>query len=460
MQFRLKHAVLAACVCIVPQGGSAADAPVAARTALGRRPIKPISAGAVLLSLFLAPAHSAFAAEAPVWTLDAAVRQAIAVAPEIREAEADVAARGGALKQAGAWPNPSIGLRADQRLGIQDERGGTDLTQVAVMQPLPLMRLAPQRHQAEAQLAAARERLQHARLAREVEAARVFHAVQLSQARLMLAEQRVASVAGIEPGAARRNDRVVRYLTPIERGRLSILREAAEQEAALAEGVDSEAAAQFRALLAVAPNATLRVAALVPVEAPAPLPTLLERLDAHPALGAGGYDIEAARAGIDVARAQRFADPEIGLFRERDFLGGKRRDFSGIMLNVEVPLWNANAGNVARARAEADQARERRAALRRDLEARVRRSHLHLNHLIEQAERYRGRLLGPARRVLDLARRGFETGEQNVLALVDAYDTYFEADIRYRELLQEAWQEAAELRLATGIALVQQEAAP
>jgi cobalt-zinc-cadmium efflux system outer membrane protein len=410
--------------------------------------------------LLFVEAHAAPAAEAPVWTLDAAVRQALAVAPEIREAEAEVAAREGTLKQAGAWPNPSIDLRADQKLGIQDGSGGTDLTQVAVTQPLPLTRLAPQRAQAEAQLVAARERLRHARLARETETARAFHALQLAQARLTLAWQRVAFVAGLESGTGDKGRRIVRYLTPLERARLAILREAAEQEAAFAEGKYSEAAAQFRALLALTPDSAPQVAALVPAEAPAPLEVLLGRLGAHPALGASDHDIEAARAGIDVARAQRFADPTIGVFRERDFLGGEQRDFSGVMLSVQVPLWNTQAGNVARARAETDQAREHRAATHRDLETRLRQGRLHLGHLIEQAERFRERLLGPARRMLDLARRGFATGEQNILALVDAYNTYFDAEIRYHELLQEAWQEAAELRLAAGIALVQQEVTP
>lgn len=422
--------------------------------------VTPALAGLVFLSLSFLKVHDASAAEAPIWTLDAAVRQALAVAPEIREAEAEVAAREGARKQAGAWPNPSIDLRADQKLGIEGGGGGTDLTQVAVTQPLPLTRLAPQRAEAGAQLAAARERLRHARLAREVEAARAFHALQLAQARFTLAERRVAFVAGLESKTARRGDRIVRYLTPLERARLSILREAAQQEAAFAEGKHSEAAAQFRALLALPPDSEPKVAALVPAETPAPLEALLERLDRHPVLEASDYDIAAARAGIDVARAQRYADPRIGVFRERDFLAGEERDYSGVMLSVQVPLWDTQAGNVARAVAETDQARERRAAQRRDLEARLRQGRLHLGHLIEQAERYRGRLLGPARRMLDLARRGFETGEQNVLALVDAYDTFFDAEIRYHELLQEAWQEAAELRLAAGSALTAPEVAP
>lgn len=387
------------------------------------------------------------------WTLASTVQRILDVSPERRAAEAEVAARTGALTQAGAWPNPSIDLRADQKLGVEDSRGGTDLTQVAITQPLPLTRLAHQRAQAEAQLAAAHERLRQTRLARETEAARAFHALQLAQTRLTLAEQRVAFVADLESGTARKGNRIVRYLTPLERARLAVMREAAEQEAASTEGKHSEAAAQFRALLALAPDTVPRTTPLVLAERPPALDALLKRLDTHPELAASDHDVNAARAGIDVARASRFADPTIGVFRENDFLAGNRRSYNGVMLSVQVPLWNLNSGGVARARAEADQVRERRAIQRRDLETRLRQGWLHLGHLIEQAERFRERLLGPARRMLDLARRGFETGEQNILALVDAYNIYFDAEVRYHELLQEGWQETAELRLAVGIPL-------
>jgi cobalt-zinc-cadmium efflux system outer membrane protein len=412
-----------------------------------------------MLLLAVGGPAAAVAAET-IWTLEATVGRVLAQAPELRAAEAEVAASAGALQQAGAWPNPSIDLRADQKLGIEDGRGGTDLTQVAITQSLPLTRLASQRRQAEGWLAAARQRLDYARLARETEAARVFHALQLAAARLQLAERRVAFVAELENGPARAGARVVRYLTPLERARLAILRESAEQEVAFAEGKHSEAVALFRALLALAPDAAPQTTPLAPAEPPAPLEALLPRLESHPALVASDRDIEAARAGIAVARANRFADPAVGVFRERDFLAGSRRDFSGVMLTVQVPLWNLNGGGVARAEAETDQARERRAALRRDLEARLRQGRLHLGHLIEQAERYRERLLAPARRMLDLTRRGFETGEQNVLALVDAHNTYFDAEVRYHELLQEGWQEAAELRLAAGVSIDQPEVAP
>ena len=56
--------------------------------------------------------------------------------------------------------------------------------------------------------------------------------------------------------------------------------------------------------------------------------------------------------------------------------------------------------------------------------------------------------------MLELTQKGYSTGEQNGLALVDASNTYFDAQARYLELLRDAWIEAAELRLAAGISLL------
>jgi cobalt-zinc-cadmium efflux system outer membrane protein len=74
--------------------------------------------------------------------------------------------------------------------------------------------------------------------------------------------------------------------------------------------------------------------------------------------------------------------------------------------------------------------------------------------LVEQGEHYRSHVFNPARMVFDLTRKAYAAGEVEILALIDANDTYFNAQERYLELLQEAWLEAAELRLAAGISLV------
>ena len=388
-------------------------------------------------------------AHAQVWTLESSVEQAIAVAPERRAAEAEVNARSAERTQSGAWPNPTIEVRGDEKLGLEDGRGGYDLNQISITQPLPLRRLVHQRRAAEAGLDAARATQAQQRLQLEKRIAQVFHDLQLAAERQRLAQERLDFAESVRPGS----DRLVRYLSPLERARLDILRETARQDVAFAEGKWSEAASQFRALLALPADTKPETTALTALTAPAALTELEAGLSSHPALRAREHARAASRAQVNVARAQRFADPTVSVFRERDYLAGSRQDYTGVLLGVQIPLWNGNSGGVARAVAEVDKADALLAAQRRDLESGLRQNHLHLGHLIEQAEHYRTRLLTPARQVLDLTRKGFASGEQNGLALVDASNTYFEAQARYLELLHDAWVEAAELRLAAGLAL-------
>ena len=419
----------------------------------------PTAVGLVLV-MILPGAPPALAQETTVWTLADSVRRALDIAPEMRAAEAEIAARMGELSQADAWPNPTIALRADEKLGIQDRRGGYNLNQLSFTQPIPLRRLTHQRRAAEEDLESARAKQRYQRLQIEARTAQVFHALQLAAERQRLAQERLALAEKLHRGAERQsggrknNDQLVRYLSPLERARLDVLRETAYQDVAEAEGKWSEATAQFRALLAVAPGEPLTTLPLTPADTPKMLSALLDGLAAHPALLATQHSRDASRAGVDVARAQRLADPTLSIFHEQDELAGQRRIYTGIMLGVQIPLWNNHDGSVARAVAATDKADALLAAQRRDLESRLRQNHLHLGHLIEQAEHYRSRLLVPAKQVLDLTRKGFATGEQNGLALVDASNSYFEAQAHYLDLLHDAWFEAAELRLAAGVSLL------
>jgi len=53
--------------------------------------------------------------------------------------------------------------------------------------------------------------------------------------------------------------------------------------------------------------------------------------------------------------------------------------------------------------------------------------------------------------MFSLTRKGFKAGELNILTLIDANNTYYEAQERYLELLQEGWLELSEVRLSAGL---------
>jgi len=410
---------------------------------------------AVLFGLVLlcAAPMSVLAQPQDTWTLEDSIRRVVEIAPETRGAQAAVSARQGALQQAGAWPNPQIELRADDKIGKDEGTGGTDFIQFALSQPLPLSgRLGHQRAVAGAELdvASTERRYQHVHL--ETRVAQRYHTLQLAVKRLRLAEQRLQLADKLQDVGRRREQ--AGELSKLERLRLDLIRESAQQILDKTEGEYNEALSRFRAYLGLSAETTPQLAPLKPF---GPIPAL-EQLQAgltdHPALLAAKHRVRAARSGVSLVRAERLPDPTVRLFRERDFLNGRRQDVTGVGIGLTVPLWNRNSGRINEARAHVIQVQSELQTLERDMGSRLQRSHLHLTHLVQQGEHYRTRVFEPAQKVFDLTRKAYASGEVEILSLIDANNTYFDARERYLELLQEAWQEAAELRLAAGRAIV------
>lgn len=407
---------------------------------------------ATAVCAMLAPAVTV-AQPPPLWTLESSVRRAIEVAPETQAARAAVLAREGALRQAGAWPNPEIELRADNKIGKDDGRGGTDLTQFTLSQPLPLSgRLGHQQAVAGAELDAARTDRSYQQMRLETQVAQRFHGLQLATDRLRLAEQRLRLADELQNAGRRREQ--AGELSTLERLRLDLIREAAQQVVDKSEGEYSEAVSRFRAYLGLSAQPLPQLEPLEPFGALPALSALQTGLAQHPALLAAQQRVVAAQAGVNLARAERLPDPSLRLFHDRDFLDGRRQNITGIGVGLTLPLWDRNGGRIDAARAQVIQAQSERQVLERDLSSRLQQSYLHLNHLVQQGEHYRSRVFQPARQVFDMTRKAYHSGELEILALIDAINTYFDAHERYLELLQAAWLESAELRLAAGRPLV------
>lgn len=397
-------------------------------------------------------ASPVFVRKVKVWTLADSVGRVHEIAPELRVAEAEILTREAELAQAEAWPNPTIDVRVDNRLQDPNGSKGANFTQLALSQPLPLRRIARQRTVAEANLESARESLRYQKLVLERETSRVFLALQLAKAKHLLAQERLRLVME-SPGISRKTngDRLVRFLTPLERQRLVIMKETANQALGVSEREQQKALIEFRTLLVLPIEAQVELAALTSPEAPRELEVYTRMLDAHPALAAARKQSDAAQAGIAAAESQRYADPSLNLFRERDYYPTGLRDVTGIGVSVQIPLWNSNQGLVAKAGAEARRAQAQFTAAQRDARSRLEQAYMQLGRLLEQAERLRVSLLEPSREVYSLTRQGFASGEINILSLLDASNIYFDARTRYLELQQESELAAADLRFASGI---------
>lgn len=411
----------------------------------------------LLVSSGLVISQMTFAESTSRWTLNTSIQRAVEFAPEIKMADAEIDKQKGNLEQATAWPNPSVSVQVDNKLGLEDTTGGYTVTQFAVSQPLPFSRLSHQRNQAKADVAGAKALRRQQHLLLEYAIAQHFHTLQFAEAKLQLAQKRLEQASHYQKSGHKRvtNDYLIRYLSPLETMRLNIVLQAAKQTVEVAEGKYNETAASFKALLNLPVNTPLELTPLKSVTVPAEIKLLKNTLlQDHPILEADKFAIASARAGVAVAKSQRFDDPTLTLFQEQDYLNGRKQEAVGFMLSIQVPLWNKNNGSVNQAKATVYQAQAELDFKQRELKTSFHKSYLHLGHLIKQAEHYRIKLLQPAKQVFNLTRKGFDAGELNILTLIDANNTYFNTQERYLELLQQGWLELADVRKTSGFSLI------
>lgn len=384
-----------------------------------------------------------------LWTLENSIARVHDIAPELKAAEAQVNARQGALGQAGAWPNPTISVQNDDKLGKEDGSGGNDVTLYAFSQPLPLNgRLSHQKAIARASLKGAEAERRYQYLVLEQQTANRFRQLQLTTATLALAEERLKLADDLKAASLRREQ--AGELSKLERLRVGLIREEAQQILDSVEGEYNEALSLYRAYLGLPSAVEPTLAPLTPVGSVPPLETFELNLARQPLLEVAQRRIGAARSKVKLARSSRWPDPVFSVFQEEDFLDGRRQEYTGFGLSITVPLWDRKSGQQSQFLAEVVQAQSELQVLRRDITSRVKQSYLHLNHLVQQGEHYRVHVFKPAQQVLDLTNKAYLAGEVEILSLIDANSTYFNAHTRYLELLQQAWLEMAELQLAAG----------
>jgi len=170
-----------------------------------------------------------------IWTLESSMRHVLEVAPEVRAVDAGIRVQDSVLKQAGAWPNPEVGLRVDGKIGKDEGRSGLDLTQLTFSQPLPLGgRLGRERKVASAKLRGAQAERLTQRLELEFQVAGISHPLQLAIATLYLAEQQL-QFADCRMDVGRQRT-LAGGLFRLEQLRIGLIRESAKQ--ALNEVID------------------------------------------------------------------------------------------------------------------------------------------------------------------------------------------------------------------------------
>ena len=119
-------------------------------------------------------------------------------------------------------------------------------------------------------------------------------------------------------------------------------------------------------------------------------------------------------------------------------------------LSLAVPIFDRGQGQVAGSLARADQARTRRDALRRSVEAKAFAAHARAKAQRARAAAYRETLVPTATTIESLAEEGYRLGRSPVLAVLDAQRTLRDAKIEYLESLLSLQSALADLEEVLG----------
>lgn len=203
--------------------------------------------------------------------------------------------------------------------------------------------------------------------------------------------------------------------------------------ALIAAGTGTEEIGPSEALEGVPPSITREAAAAA--------------IEQRPDVEAAASELDAARAGVEMAETYWVPDPTLGLGyrRQTDGFGG-----ASIAVDLPLPLLDRGAGTRAEAAARGSAAAYRLDLTRRmaeyDLRSAADRHASSRARLVASAEN----LIADGRELLTIARAAYADGEMTLLDLLDAAGTFRSAELSVLSLTSEAWIAYYDLLRATG----------
>ncbi len=379
--------------------------------------------------------------QAPGWTLNQIEALARRRNPTLRQVRAYELAAAGKLRQAGLWPNPSVGYEGDQ---IRGGSFGGGEQGVFARQTIELGgKLAAARQ-------VARAGVRRAAVADAAQVQAVAAAVRLGFYHALLRQREIAMARALAANAA------AAYRTTLQLANVGQADRADELQARIAAGqarlrlaqARARARAAWRELAAVTGDAELRPGPLrghlrprrsLP-RRPAYLATLLRRAPAVRLAQTG-----LARAAARLTQAGRQSIPNLslrgGIQTNRELISPHGpvvgwQEFASA--GIGLPLWNRNQGNRAAARAELTAAREELTRVRLLLRRRAARVWA----------RYRAAQLAVRQyaRLLPLARQAYQLLRHDYRNMAAAYPQVLMAQRSWYELEMKNLRQTARLR--------------
>ena len=361
--------------------------------------------------------------------------------PAARAAAHEVAASQALVAQADRLPNPELSwLREGQQ-------AGTRTTTVQINQPIELGRKR-QARVAVAQQAAGLAQIEWQARRRDIRADVVtaWHEVHIAAHRRDVAQaltdlaRRTVDVAGKRVAAGK--------ISPIDETRARLAAVDAVTALTQAEAALTLARTRLGALVGQPADTLVLGADSAPLPDVEPLAALLARAGGATAIRRAQGQLAARQAQADAERAARVPDVTLSLGTQRDDQAGRRQTVVG--LSVPLPLFNRNEDALRAALRRTDQASDELAAAHTGTVAALTAAHTRYATARNEAALLGQEVVPNARTAYEQTLKGFEYGKFSFLDVLDVQRTWFQAQTRQWDSLENAWRAYADIERLAG----------
>ncbi|NIM42805.1 MAG: TolC family protein [Hydrogenophaga sp.] len=373
--------------------------------------------------------------------LGTAWRTALDNSPTLAGALREVEAAQGALSQAGALQNPSLGIE------VEDLRAGNRRTTVTLSQPLELGgKRAARITAAEGALHAARAQyeLTSAQLQANVTAA--FLATLLSQERVRLAQESLDIARSSSVAASKRVQ--AGKISPLEETRSKVAEANVRLELAQAQAELNAQMQELRALLAggasfdTLDGNALQLPSLPPIE------ELQARVEQSPTMRMARLQTQRLRALADLEQAKRTPDIAVSLGMQR--IQQEGRSIAIVGVSIPLPVFDTNRGNIVEALRRRDKSEDDARATELRLRADLAIARQRLDIASQEVMAVRAEILPAAQMAFNAATQGFELGKFEYLDVLDAQRTLLQARAQYLLSLGDSHRAVADVARLLG----------
>ncbi len=352
-----------------------------------------------------------------------------------------------ALEHAGHWENPTLDFDVNSKVAREFGNNKLELNSISIGQAIPIFKSSAKKLVATADYKLAQLQKKSALLELRKVLAESYHEVQYHKALWELQEDKLKQISMIQK---RRVGKVVHFISSLDKKRLEIIKQNSALEREQALDAFRRSVAQLKNLLDLDLDKKLTFDSISSTVKLKQMHKYLDKVESHPLITSIKLEQEKSIASVKLVKRERFEDPVLTIYRDRDVLLDREQINIGAALTLSIPLWSHNKAEIV-----GHQTRGRELALGHKItvhsyQGRVKHAYMTLQRQIKLEAQYREKVLKDAKELLRRTIKKFNTGNSSILSLIDVYESYFSYKSAYTAIVFDMRIKVASLKYYSG----------